>query len=261
MLGSPIITTKGMNLLAKIAASNIALTLSNIGLGDGIQEQKESVTSLVNEIIKEQIEACEYNETEGQYYIRRTFTNENLATGFYIREVGIYAIDPDEGEILYAYSNAGETDVDFFAPGIGKVIVKEIIEMATKFGNASDITVQIDPSVALVTKSEFEPVIDEIFPDSEIVTINHKLKCYPQVRIIKGENGLGVGGLGITPIGGTESYSVECKTCFLDRNNIKIYVPKKYFLKNPRLQKVSEIQYILTFSNSVMSLLIDLIKI
>lgn len=156
MLGSPMITVKGKNLLAKIVAAKIPLTLSYIGLGDGLQEETEEVISLANEIMKKEIESCKYNEKEGQYYIRRVFTNAELEEGFYIREVGIYAIDPDEGEILYAYTNAGETGVDYFAPGKGKVIVKEIIEMATKFGNAENITVMIDQSIALVTEQEFE---------------------------------------------------------------------------------------------------------
>lgn len=156
MLGSPTITVKGRNLLAKIVADNIPLTLSNIGLGDGLQEENEEVTILANEIMKKEIESCKYSEKEGQYYIRRVFTNADLEEGFYIREVGIYAIDPDEGEILYAYTNAGENGVDYFAPGKGKVIVKEIIEMATKFGNAENITVVIDPSIALVSEKEFE---------------------------------------------------------------------------------------------------------
>lgn len=156
MLGSPTITVKGRNLLAKIVADNIPLTLSNIGLGDGLQEENEEVTILANEIMKKEIESCKYSEKEGQYYIRRVFTNADLEEGFYIREVGIYAIDPDEGEILYAYTNAGENGVDYFAPGKGKVIVKEIIEMATKFGNAENITIVIDPSIALVSEKEFE---------------------------------------------------------------------------------------------------------
>lgn len=156
MLGSPTLTLKGRNLLAKIVAANRPLTLSNIGLGDGLQEENESVTTLVNEIMKKEIESCKYNENEGQYYVRRVFTNEELDEGFYIREVGIYAIDPDEGEILYAYTNGGENGVDYFAPGTGKVIIKEIIEMATRFGNAEEINITIDPSVALVTNKEFE---------------------------------------------------------------------------------------------------------
>lgn len=171
MLGSPTITVKGRNLLAKIVAAKIPLTLSYIGLGDGLQEETEEVISLANEIMKKEIESCDYNEKEGQYYIRRVFTNEELEEGFYIREVGIYAIDPDEGEILYAYTNAGETGVDYFAPGKGKVIVKEIIEMATKFGNAENITVVIDPSTALVTEKEFEE-----YKNSNKIDINNLQK-------------------------------------------------------------------------------------
>ena len=170
MLGSPTITVKGRNLLAKIVAAKIPLTLSYIGLGDGLQEETEEVISLANEIMKEEIESCDYNEKEGQYYIRRVFNNAELEEGFYIREVGIYAIDPDEGEILYAYTNAGETGVDYFAPGKGKVIVKEIIEMATKFGNAENITVLIDPSVALATKEDINNLQAQIDEHKEEYT-------------------------------------------------------------------------------------------
>lgn len=171
MLGSPTITVKGRNLLAKIVAAKIPLTLSYIGLGDGLQEETEEVISLANEIMKKEIESCDYNEKEGQYYIRRVFTNEELEEGFYIREVGIYAIDPDEGEILYAYTNAGETGVDYFAPGKGKVIVKEIIEMATKFGNAENITVLIDPSVALATKEDINNLQKQITSNDEDIAV------------------------------------------------------------------------------------------
>ena len=171
MLGSPTITVKGRNLLAKIVAAKIPLTLSYIGLGDGLQEETEEVISLANEIMKKEIESCDYNEKEGQYYIRRVFTNEELEEGFYIREVGIYGIDPDEGEILYAYTNAGETGVDYFAPGKGKVIVKEIIEMATKFGNAENITVLIDPSVALATKEDINNLQKQITSNDEDIAV------------------------------------------------------------------------------------------
>ena len=103
--------------------------------------------------------------------------------------------------------------------------------------------------------------MSEIFPDNEIIDISHNLKCCPMVRVISSQNGLGLGALGTAPLGGEEIQSIKCVTKFIDLDNIKILVPKKYFLNNPHLQLVTETQYILTFSNSVMSLLIDLIKI
>lgn len=103
--------------------------------------------------------------------------------------------------------------------------------------------------------------ISEIFPDNEVIDISHNLKCCPIVRIISSKNGLGLGTLGTAQLGGEEIHSIECTTKFVDLDNIKILIPKKYFLNNPHLQDVSETQYILTFDNSVMSMLIDLIKI
>ena len=43
---------------------------------------------------------------EGRSRIRISFSNAGLAEGFYLREMGLYANDPYEGEILYAATNA-----------------------------------------------------------------------------------------------------------------------------------------------------------
>lgn len=158
MFVKPIITDKGLALLAKVTTST--LTISNMGLGDGDKEVIGNVTSLGNEILKKQIESIERNENS--IVARTTFTNENLQDGFYIREIGIYAIDPDEGEILYAYTNVNGTDADYFSPGNGTVILREFIEMVIGFGNASKVELTIDPASVFITASMFEKLEDEV---------------------------------------------------------------------------------------------------
>ncbi|SHM81969.1 Phage tail-collar fibre protein [Anaerosporobacter mobilis DSM 15930] len=158
MFVKPIITNKGLALLAKVTTNT--LTISNMGLGDGDKEVVGNVTSLSNEILKKQIESIEKNENS--IVARTTFTNENLQDGFYIREIGIYAIDPDEGEILYAYTNVKGTDADYFSPGNGTVILREFIEMVIGFGNASKVELTIDPTSVLVTASELKKLEDEV---------------------------------------------------------------------------------------------------
>jgi len=91
MLGNPLITSKGLALLAKITTNT--LTLSNMGIGDGEKEITETVNSLENEILKQEVENVKSSGTV--INARTTFTNENVQTGFFIREVGLYAMDPD----------------------------------------------------------------------------------------------------------------------------------------------------------------------
>lgn len=158
MFVKPIITDKGLALLAKVTTST--LTISNMGLGDGDKEVIGNVKSLSNEILKKQIESIEKNNNS--IVARTTFTNENLQDGLYIREIGIYAIDPDEGEILYAYTNVNGTDADYFSPGNGTVILREFIEMVIGFGNASKVELTIDPASVFITASELKKLEDEV---------------------------------------------------------------------------------------------------
>lgn len=166
MLVDPIITNKGLALLAKITTNT--LTISNMGIGDGEKTISESVDSLANEILKNQVE---YVQMEGNVIdIRTTFTNENLETGFYIKEVGIYAIDPDEGEILYAYTCVNGTNADYFSPGSGNVLLREIIQLLVGFGNASGITLTIEPTSVYMTVDDYEKISLPTFEDYETNT-------------------------------------------------------------------------------------------
>lgn len=158
MFVKPIITDKGLELLSKITTNT--LTISNMGLGDGDNEVVGNVTSLRNEILKKEIETIEKNKNS--IVARTTFTNESLQNGFYIREMGIYAIDPDEGEILYAYTNVNGTEADYFSPGNGTVILRVFIEMIIGFGNASNVELTIDPASVFITASMFDKLVDEV---------------------------------------------------------------------------------------------------
>lgn len=174
--------------------------------------------------------------------------------GFFIREYGVF---DDDGDMI-AICKCSET----YKPTLEEGAVKELaFNMILTISNINSIQLKIDKTLVFVTKEEIDPVIEEIFPDNEVITINHGFKGYPSVRIIATNYGAGIGGAGETPAGGTESYSVECKTCFLDRDNIKIYVPQNYFSKSPHLEKNNDNQYIITFDNSTLSLIIDLINI
>lgn len=166
MLVNPIITSKGLALLAKITTNT--LTLSNMGIGDGEKEVSELVDSLANEKLKKQVEYVQMED--GVIDVRTTFTNETVETGFYIKEVGIYAIDPDEGEILYAYSSVNGTIADYFSPGVGSVLLREIVQLIVGFGNASGITLTIEPTSVYMTVDDYEKVSLPTFEDYETNT-------------------------------------------------------------------------------------------
>ena len=244
---------------AKIANSagfgtNVNVTTYKIGDGGGqYYEPTEQQKDLVNPVYEGKINDIRIDEENSNWICFELALPANIG-GFFIRE---YAVFDDSGDMI-AVAKCPESYKPLLADGGSKEMILELILAVS---NVESVKLEIDKTLIFVTKNIFDNLSDEIFPNYKLITINHKLKCYPKVRVVKGENGLGVGGLGTTPLGGSGVVSVECKTAFLDRNNIEIYVPKKYFLKNPNVKSTTETQYILTFSNSVMSLLIDLIKI
>lgn len=149
-----IITKKGKLLLAKMVGQKACLSDMALGKGE-IHALSENITGMVAQVIKKPIESFSLNKDTNEVNLRTIFTNEKLAEGFQVREIGIYGIDPDEGEILFAYGNALQENCDYFEPGAGNVILKEIISIILKFGDAPNIQITVDPSVALVTMEEF----------------------------------------------------------------------------------------------------------
>jgi len=63
---------------------------------------------------------------------------------FFWRELGIYAKDMANNEILYMYNNAGAT-ADFITAAGSDL---KSIAVPIRFGNAASVTVDIDQSVA-----------------------------------------------------------------------------------------------------------------
>ena len=67
------------------------------------------------------------------------FNNEALETAFMWREIGIYAMDPDAGEILYCVTNAGN-DADPIPAEGGATIIDYNIDAITEVGSCADVS-------------------------------------------------------------------------------------------------------------------------
>lgn len=148
-----IITNKGLNLLAK-AIQGTELAFTRIALGDGVWPQPHNpaeMEELVSEKKSIQIQGIEVTGT-GTARIRAVLLNTELQTGFFARELGVFAQDPDLGEILYAVSYAGE-QCDYIPPG-GNIVVESIIDVFVVVSTAENITAWIDDTVVLATKKD-----------------------------------------------------------------------------------------------------------
>ncbi len=143
-----ILTEKGRELLAKgLSGGKIEFTKMQIGDGTSSVDAR-SMTALVNP--KKDLALLNINTKGGQCELTALLSNQDLITGFYIKELGVFAKGDDEIEILYAYNIS--TNPDFIPPFSANNIVEIEYVDTIIVDQVTNITAVIDPSITYITK-------------------------------------------------------------------------------------------------------------
>ena len=147
------LTRKGLRLQAK-AQTGTKLVFKGIVVGRGYLDDNTDVLDMTElvEPVNDAVTGIVANTVTGDGYSQIDAMVKSGGTGFYLREIGLIATDPDEGDILYSYANAG--DYADFLPAEVDGVVTQYISIITVVGNAEDIDVNIS-AVAEVTREEF----------------------------------------------------------------------------------------------------------
>ena len=144
-----ILTEKGRELLAKgLAGETITFTKMAIGDGTSLTSERER-TSLVNQITTLPILNINVKRN-GTCEINALLTNKSVTTGFYIKELGIFAHGNDNVEILYAYNIS--TSPDFVPPFSANNVVEIEYVDTIIVDQVANVTAVIDPSITYITK-------------------------------------------------------------------------------------------------------------
>lgn len=104
--------------------------------------------------------------SNGYAAIRGYFNNEKLNEGFYYRELGLFAKDPDDDtkEILYCYGNTGEQASFIAEPG--SVLIERSIKIIAVVDDAEKISAVINGSAVYVDFTDMKRAIEEHNADS-----------------------------------------------------------------------------------------------
>ena len=144
-----ILTEKGRELLAKgLAGETITFTKMAIGDGTSLTSERER-TELVNQITTLPILNINVKRN-GTCEINALLTNKSVTTGFYIKELGIFAHGNDNVEILYAYNIS--TSPDFVPPFSANNVVEIEYVDTIIVDQVANVTAVIDPSITYITK-------------------------------------------------------------------------------------------------------------
>ncbi|MFB0919747.1 MAG: phage tail protein, partial [Oscillospiraceae bacterium] len=134
------LTTAGKTQYAK-AQQGKTLHFSRVAIGDGSIGTGSLVnrTALISEKMSLAIDTIQVvNSTESA--IITGLSNSALEEGFYFREIGIFATDPDtSAEVLFLYDNAG-TDGEFIPAFSSGVIINERLKFLILLDNVTSVT-------------------------------------------------------------------------------------------------------------------------
>lgn len=146
------LTNKGANLLAK-SQVGVVISFTKVGIGKGdlpVGVQPPSVTALYDKV--KDLPIAGISAGNGQAQIQFQFVNTGIATSFLWKELGIYATDPDEGEILYAYGHAG-ANADLIPPQ-AQSSIEFLFNMIVKISNTTQVTAVIDNNLIFALKGD-----------------------------------------------------------------------------------------------------------
>ncbi len=163
------LTTSGRVLLAK-ALAGTALHFTRVGVGDGALPagtEIHTLTGLVHPLRDLPITGCRAIGT-GEAEITCLLTNEGLTLGYWAREVGLFAQDPDLGEVLYAYTNAGEL-ADYIPAAGGADLVSVLLTIVTVVDQAANVTATVNGNLAFVTHEELRISLEDLFGPRDVI--------------------------------------------------------------------------------------------
>lgn len=145
------LTDAGRALIVK-ALSGETLTFTKLAIGTGDDPgEVGDLSDLVSSVVDMQITSIE--KGDGVVKLEGSFDNSALNAGIYARELGVFAEDPDIGEILYAYANAGEFPA--YIPADSSNSFERItMRVLVAVGDAENIEAVIGEFAGYVTKEE-----------------------------------------------------------------------------------------------------------
>lgn len=153
------ITVQGLNVIAKLVAGS-TLQFTRIAVGDGAMPSDKTpltVTDLTNKLFDVDINSVE-NNGNGSATVTGIFSNADRETGFFYRELGLYAKDPDtQAEFLYCYGNAG-ADAEWISPSGASSVIEKEVKIVTLIGNAETVKAEIKSGI-YATKEEVEAAL------------------------------------------------------------------------------------------------------
>ena len=182
-------TDVGAALQAKVNAGKTKLTFTKIKVGSGVSTTNPLA---LTDVISSKWETTNFIvKQEGKIVSVDTFiTNNGITEAFRMSEIGLFAQDPDKGEVLYAYLTDPEPD-RMPAEG-GSVVVSQELTIGMIFSNTGNVSLTVNMG-ALVTHEQLTEAVKQHNDDenahggllqnlkSQLATHNTDISSHPAI--------------------------------------------------------------------------------
>ena len=203
-------TQAGINLMGK-AVGGATIQFTRLVLGDGTMTGE--ILDLQGVVSpKQNVDVTRIERNDSQCTVGGELLTSSIKQGFFWRECGLYAMDPDQGEILYNY--AYSTKPDYIAASDSGMMEEILVSMVTTVGSNTNVDVTIDDSMVFATKRE--------------VTLIQN-KTYSEFANIKYSNGINAVGDGVV------DDSAAIQKIINDNAGKTVYIPSGTYLINTML--------------------------
>jgi hypothetical protein len=122
----------------------------------------------------------------GTAKITVVLSNKDMTAGFFLREIGLFAQDPDTGaELLYGYANSQDT-ADYMPGQDGADPVYYRFDLTVIVDQAKNITAVFSDNPLAVTHRQLDDRTDEIYREirKRNDAIQHQINCLAQASMI-----------------------------------------------------------------------------
>lgn len=176
------VVSKGFRLLTKLAASQGSLQFTRAAVGTGKPPEGYSPESMIGlNTYKIDAEIADYGVQDDMAYITVQVSSDNVTEGFLVTEVGVFAEDPDEGEILYGYMDISTDPTYIYANGSTNRSKFAEFTLYVLVGSVSNVIAAVTPG-SIITRDTFTAA---------------NLKAIDTHGILGGEAGAGTTGQGL----------------------------------------------------------------
>jgi hypothetical protein len=177
---STILTQKAHALMAKLTVGTATSAFTKIKSSDHdysalTSNQLEALTAL--EEIKQEVSVSEVKRiNDASVKVTGTILNTELTEGYYIKAIGLYANDPDEGEILYSITVAIESD--WMPPYNSISSASALYDLVTTVSNAENVSIDVDPN-AVVSITQFNEFKENV--NAQMNENVNKINLYSEI--------------------------------------------------------------------------------